>query len=508
MKNGSGDEACRISRTVYERLLVAYPRSHRYEYGAAMAQLFRDQCRDAWTDAQTWGLIKLWLRVLPDLAGTAVMERLAALRERKTMTDKLANLMAFRSTPGAVFLKVFVLVFLLVFLVSAAITFILPETYASIARLQVNSEETAAGQSPVYDPYFIQTTIEVMESPQLLNPVAEQLKLGAKWGKKYYNGLELKTPLTVELLKARLQIAPIRNTGLISVTAFSDDKNEAAQIANAVADSYIKYRAQSSKDLAVGAVKALDDEYQAQEAEVRMARTSLDALQRKFDIPDNVDGAGTMLAEAEKTFQEKNSQLAFLRSLEPKQKREILPSIVADAGLSDLLGKLRNAEQQYVTLTNDYALDNPVVGRVTSLIGVLNRQIDDRVDGIMAGLESRLAAAKAASDRITAQIQRSKPSPETQSYWDAKERLDRLTEAHKLLFAKMENQDFEARLPKPPSVEIVDSAEPGYAPVRPNKTLNLTVGAVAGIVLGCGAGAVFALWSATTGRRKPNPAAS
>src|ERR1035441_9123540 len=36
------------SQNIFERLLVAYPKAHRVEYGAAMSQLFRDQCRDAW----------------------------------------------------------------------------------------------------------------------------------------------------------------------------------------------------------------------------------------------------------------------------------------------------------------------------------------------------------------------------------------------------------------------------------------------------------------------------
>jgi hypothetical protein len=36
-----------VSEKIYRRLLRAYPKAHRAEYGPAMAQLFRDQCRDA-----------------------------------------------------------------------------------------------------------------------------------------------------------------------------------------------------------------------------------------------------------------------------------------------------------------------------------------------------------------------------------------------------------------------------------------------------------------------------
>lgn len=119
-----------VSQAIYAGLLRAYPRSHRAVYGSAMAQLFRDQCRDAWAEAHTVGLWKLWGRTLPDVACTSILERLAAMKERKTMTEKLANLFAFRVTPASTFFRVFAVVFLLVFLASVAVTFILPESYA------------------------------------------------------------------------------------------------------------------------------------------------------------------------------------------------------------------------------------------------------------------------------------------------------------------------------------------------------------------------------------------
>src|SRR5579871_4689260 len=89
----------------YLRLLMFYPKAHREEYGAAMLQLFRDQCRDAWTARRTRGLIVCWLRLLPDLLKTLVLEHLSNLNWRKSML--------FRSQfrPLAVFLSIFAAVF-------------------------------------------------------------------------------------------------------------------------------------------------------------------------------------------------------------------------------------------------------------------------------------------------------------------------------------------------------------------------------------------------------------
>lgn len=49
MAERTESKAVELSCDLYLRLLNFYPRAHRQEYGAPMLQLFRDQCRDAWT---------------------------------------------------------------------------------------------------------------------------------------------------------------------------------------------------------------------------------------------------------------------------------------------------------------------------------------------------------------------------------------------------------------------------------------------------------------------------
>src|ERR1039458_3887057 len=97
------------SQNIFERLLVAYPKAHRVEYGAAMSQLFRDQCRDAWNEAGRWGLTKLWLRVLPDLVKTSALEHLLTIKERNFMPGIISALLHPRSSAWYAFRVVFVL---------------------------------------------------------------------------------------------------------------------------------------------------------------------------------------------------------------------------------------------------------------------------------------------------------------------------------------------------------------------------------------------------------------
>jgi hypothetical protein len=134
--NSPGDNSkfLRRSQWWYQRLLAVYPSAHRAEYGPAMVQLFRDQCRDAWREAGRRGLLLLWLRTLPDLLKTSFIEHLANLKGKKSMANKILTDAQSSSAPRSAFIIVFITVFGLLLFTSVIVTMILPEQFASTAR--------------------------------------------------------------------------------------------------------------------------------------------------------------------------------------------------------------------------------------------------------------------------------------------------------------------------------------------------------------------------------------
>jgi capsular polysaccharide biosynthesis protein len=153
-------------------------------------------------------------------------------------------------TPKAIFTTVFVAVFLVTVLSSVVITFILPESYASTARINAEVITTNA------DPFAVTSEFDVILSPAVLKQVIEKLDLNTAWGRKYSNGENLNTPETLEILKARLSLMSIRNTEIIEITAYSDDPREAAQIANTVVEAYRDYRLKIAREAIVNKLEA------------------------------------------------------------------------------------------------------------------------------------------------------------------------------------------------------------------------------------------------------------
>src|SRR6266542_85896 len=97
-------------------------------------------------------------------------------------------------------------VFLLVVITATLVTFILPESFASTARIRIDRDVTdiegMAGNrmNLGYDPFFIQTEFEAIQSELILGKVVDLLDLNTVWGIKMAGGAKFKTTDTIALL--------------------------------------------------------------------------------------------------------------------------------------------------------------------------------------------------------------------------------------------------------------------------------------------------------------------
>ncbi|MEI7534839.1 MAG: polysaccharide biosynthesis tyrosine autokinase [Verrucomicrobiae bacterium] len=408
---------------------------------------------------------------------------------------------------------IIITVFLITSIIATAVTFILPESYASTCKIKVENDvnDSAGGYAPTpsqttYDPYFIQTTFEIMSSSLVLSNVINTLNLNVEWGKKYFNGETLKTTETMGILKSRMSLAPVRSTKLISITVYSDDPKEAALLANTIAEAYKNYRMDTRRETTSKGISVLEAQYLDESNRIQAAQLQIENLRRDLGITvDQADSAGftssltteqlqtlhAQMIEGERAYKEQAVQLAQLKSFDNNRLRDVLPNVVNDAALSELLAKMHEAEQSIATKKIDYPADNLNVTRIQTLIDTLNRQVDARIVGILSSLESQVSSKKAALDALTQSVEDAKAkdmseSSKNQPYYDAKRNLEQLRSLHNLLYSKIEAEKLDAEIPKSSMVQMTDRAEPGKVPVKPNRTVNIVLGLVFGLIMGIG----------------------
>jgi succinoglycan biosynthesis transport protein ExoP len=410
---------------------------------------------------------------------------------------------------------IIITVFLITAIIATAVTFILPVSYSSTSQIKIEpdtgsdiaSMNAMTSVAPAYDPYFLQTELEILQGPEVLDKVIEKLNLNSVWGKKY--GVDtLKTSETLEFLKHQISLSPVRNTTLVDIMVYSPDKKEAADIANAIAKAYQDYRLGRHTQLTVGGIKVLEQQYQSEGDQLQAMRTKVDNLRKELDITDNDPQSlvpsptlteeqlrqfNNDMMEGQTRYNRFKEQLDQLKVLSPEKLRDVLPTISSspDSALTGLLDKLHEAQQAFATKTNDYSLDHPDVIRLQSMIVEVNNQINDRVEGIMAGLDNNLNTEKAALDTLKSQVDAAiqkdrEEAVRGQPYWEEKRTLANLVDFHKILAARIEAEKIDLAIPKTSVVEITMIAEPGKDPVRPNKPLNISLGIIFGLIVGVG----------------------
>jgi uncharacterized protein involved in exopolysaccharide biosynthesis len=152
-----------------------------------------------------------------------------------------------RARPGllAIFFTLFVGVFLVVVFTTTLVTFIMPESFVSEARIALRPNATNPAEtnglpaaSGVFDPRFIQTECEVIQSEAVLGQAIEDLDLNKEWGKQFANGDRLKTAETMALLRGRMDLRPVPNTSIIDIRIYDERAAGAAKVANAIAAAY------------------------------------------------------------------------------------------------------------------------------------------------------------------------------------------------------------------------------------------------------------------------------
>jgi polysaccharide biosynthesis transport protein len=198
-----------------------------------------------------------------------------------------------------------------------------------------------------------------------------------------------------------------------------------------------------------------------------------------------------LMMEGQSRYIRLKEELDQLKALNPDKLKDVLPAINPDPALSGLLDKLNEAEQKYVTMTNDYSTNNPDVIRVQSMINEVNQQIDARVTGIMVGMENKVNTEKAALDTLTSEVNDAiktdrEESVRGQPYWEKKRNLASMVDFHKLVTVRIETEKIDLAIPKTSVVEQTVIAEPGKDPVRPNKPLNISLGLIFGLIVGVG----------------------
>ena len=402
------------------------------------------------------------------------------------------------------------LVFLLTAVTTTVVTFLLPETYMSLSRISI--EKDTSDIAPLlgmqsgptaFDPYFIQTEFEKIQSQKVLDKVVSKCGLTEEW-KRLNGGKSLTEIEARKILKKTIDIRQFRNTSIIELRAYDRKPKWAQTIAQALAKEYQNHRKDLQEERVKKGILVLNGRLKKINEEISVMQTNVDELRTQEGISDAAGDESYSIIEPEIVRRYESglidargihtTQSTLLEGLRAQSDEELRASILTahpDAQLDVLIRELHTGQQTLANLSVDLGDEHPRIKGLKVVVATLEGQIDDRIKGILAGLELRVNSTKAQveqlqSDVADAKKRESDMREKGREYFDAKRKLSNTTRIRDTILLRVMQEEVDLALPKESTVEITDDADLPIKAVRPNIPLNIALGVVVGLVLGVG----------------------
>jgi capsular exopolysaccharide synthesis family protein len=400
-------------------------------------------------------------------------------------------------------------VFALVVGTTAVLTHWIEPTFMSTVRMDVQkdvgdiSSLMPQQQQSGFDPFFVMTQFEILQSKEVLYRVIEDLKLVQRWDQKYRLGQS--KVKAYQILSKLIDPRQVRSTSIIEINVYSKDKAEAAEIANKIAEVYRISRDELRLRLVDQGLKILREKLLEHHAFVEVAKSNVNQVLKDKGIIVTYEGAGSVMSLEIETMRQldlENIQLATayrrkqsrydeLKTLPVEQLRNVLPSVAPDELLIKRLDELSLAEREFTSKSKDLGPLNPEYTRMKDGIAKVESQIQARVMGLMKGLETDLLADKATLAERTEKLEAVKKSSQQMAeskrvYQLALQELERQQRLRETVENKIKVEELDRDIKRTTAVRVTDFAEPAVKPASPKVVLNIALGAFVGLLLGVG----------------------
>ena len=407
-------------------------------------------------------------------------------------------------------LPLIVLVFLLVVITTGVVTYFLPRQYESSVTMQINQNDTYLkvfddrGGGGGFDPRFITTQFEIIQRKEILYPVIEALGLEQKWKKLY--GI-LGKEQTVFRLRRMIDVREIRNTELIQISVLDQDKNEASEIANRIAEEYQRRRIGEQQGTVNRSLIQLKDEVAKQSRRVDELRAEAQRIRIENEIqdlnPDSVvdpmQAANEVLLSVEQQVSTERLRVSSLRTKYEQISKltddQIMRSIstldVQDPTIIQMLPQYQEVASEEARLLNSgLGSNHPIVKSIRAKKEVMSKQLASQIASLRASMEANIRIGEESIKELEQRLHESQTKQQSSKtrasgYYEAK---NNYIQAKKILEAaemRLSTETMQRTMPQDPAV-IWERAEPADFPSRPRVLLNMILGIVVGIGFGVG----------------------
>jgi len=409
-------------------------------------------------------------------------------------------------------LGLIILVFLTVFAATAVITHLMPRKYRGLTEIELKRqlEDTRVfGQlnedRNLYSDNFLKTQIDIIRSRKTLDRVVENLKLVERW-KLPAGGVQFASGRLFGNLWPDSQ----NKSDVISISYFDEDPQLAADIANAVVESYRQTRLEVDQERADNSIKQFTIQLAAKEQIANEARTKMLNIKRELgiielpgesrnpmqrDIVNTIDNA--TLLDAARDIYKLNNEIQTLRAQISQLQTLEGDDLIRQAGElrveNETIRTVGPAYQNLLMKQQNLAgsglgSKHPTMIGLNNEISTARKLLLDAANDYRKNLHFRITTAeKQLSEAENFNKEKREKSLEAdtsnQEYLQAAQELENVERDLLKLRETLAQQQIERGIPKT-AFTVHAAAEPEPFPAKPRVKVNLAIGGFAGLLLG------------------------
>jgi len=358
------------------------------------------------------------------------------------------------------------------------------------------------------DPIAFQSEFEVIQSPDILLPIINDLGLDKTWAKRFKSDQDSLPPVeSLGYMNSILKLDLKRGTDIVEITVQSEVPKEAADIANAVIDHYQTLRdVEEDKRNSRGA-DSLRDQINQQQAVVDAANAEVDKLRTELSNTGVYAVPGSFGSEERDEQDLDSRQHDLLAAKEDADTRRVLLEQVQNLNDDDFvntLDALGRSEPNIATLRAqslqvDGEIDNLLKQgfdenhpRILALRAEQDRrkqQIKDLIKGLRSAMAVDSQMAKSRVDLLAKEVDnlKAKITLDQSSYLtpfrDAQRNLQKQQDMLDTFTIRLKQLLADRPLLESP-VRIIDRAVTPTSPSKPDKNTYLMISAAIGLFVG------------------------
>ncbi len=338
---------------------------------------------------------------------------------------------------------------------------------------------------------FLATQTRLIQSDSVLRPVVERFGLEA-FGPKPKAPESREAPVKLPGLK----VSRPANTYLLLINFRSTDSHQAADVANAIAQSYLEHTYKIRYRSSVVLSEFMERQLEELKAKMEASTAALLRFERELNvinpaektsiISSRVVQLNTEYTNAQSDRVKKEAAMEAVRggALEAAQASS------QGEGLRRLGERLNDAEIRFTEVQSHYGVNHPEYKKASAQMNELKRMIKDATAEIQRRVEVEYQEAVSRERMIQDALAQQKKELDVLNARSVEyQALKREAEANTQLYEELVHRIKEAGINasfQGSSIRIADPARPSSIPVSPNTRLNLLLALLFSSVIGVG----------------------